>query len=246
MWIWRKSNKSFKGFKRSLWNLVKIWQGVVNIWISDWTWLVKAKHCQVLSPNFFFQFNVKLIQRKIVFSVALLNVRRNSNFFALSNLDKIPPKPFKIQHRSSFGLSGFKNGLFLGTWSTLCEKHIQIKIWVVLGFGWDFGLEWIALVWLILVWFGLDWIALVWLILVFAWFGLAWFGLDCFGLVWHDLVWHDLVWFGLVWFGLDWFGLVWFGLLWFSLGYFDLIWLGWVFVDYSVSYNLLLMCTLYT
>ena len=56
---------------------------------------VKAKHCRAMSTNFFFSVQYKTDTKKNMgFSVALLNGHKNSNFFTLPDLDKIPPKPF--------------------------------------------------------------------------------------------------------------------------------------------------------
>jgi hypothetical protein len=63
-----------------------------------------AGRCQ---QTFCFQFNIKLIQSKTRFSVALLNGRKNSNFFTLPDLDKIPPRPFKILWTLIFWLHFF-------------------------------------------------------------------------------------------------------------------------------------------
>ena len=63
----------------------------------NWTQGVKAKHCQVLSTNFLVSVQYKTdTKQNMVFSVALLNWRKNSNFFILSDLDMIPPRPFEI------------------------------------------------------------------------------------------------------------------------------------------------------
>ena len=62
---------------------------------SNCTQGVKAKHCWVLSTNFLFSVQYKIdTKQNMVLSVALLNWRKNSNFFTLPDLDKIPPRPF--------------------------------------------------------------------------------------------------------------------------------------------------------
>jgi len=71
---------------------------------------------------FCFQFNIKLIQSKTWFSVALPNRRKNSNSFALPDLDKIPPRPF-YWTSLSFGLYSLSwNSIKLSTWTDNCHK----------------------------------------------------------------------------------------------------------------------------
>ena len=58
----------------------------------NWTKGVKAKHCWALSTNFLFSFQYKTdTKQNMVFSVALLNWRKNSNFFILPNFDFLNP-----------------------------------------------------------------------------------------------------------------------------------------------------------
>ena len=55
----------------------------------------KALKKLVLSTNFFFSVQYKIDPKQnMVFSVALLNGSKNSNFFTLPDLEKIPPRPF--------------------------------------------------------------------------------------------------------------------------------------------------------
>ena len=56
---------------------------------------VKVKNCRALSTNNLFSVQYKTdTKQNNVFSVALLNERKNSNFSKLPDLDKIPPSPF--------------------------------------------------------------------------------------------------------------------------------------------------------
>ena len=48
----------------------------------NWTQGVKAKHCRALSPNFLASVQYKIdTEQNMIFSVALLNGLKNSNFF---------------------------------------------------------------------------------------------------------------------------------------------------------------------
>ena len=61
----------------------------------NWTQGVKAKRCRALSPNFLASVQYKIdTEQNMIFSVALLNGLKNSNFFTLPNLDKIQLQAF--------------------------------------------------------------------------------------------------------------------------------------------------------
>ena len=55
-----------------------------EFWLN-WTQGVKAKHCRVLSTNFLLSVQYKTdTKQNMVFSLALLNWRKNSNFFMIA------------------------------------------------------------------------------------------------------------------------------------------------------------------